>query len=75
MKYTVIDGVPDEYAIAFPASVNHDNVGLVRHTVSAGFCTVSDHSVRAHGESVSLGITSRPEKDSALLTHMMFKAV
>ena len=76
-KYIIID---NRLGVIFPDFVQHvDMAAYLRHkgeVTSAGF--VSYHcpdyyslNIEAHGESISLGIKSKPEEDSRLLTRML----
>jgi len=66
MKYIVFD---QRLPILFPAWIEHfEMIGkfVGREPTSAGFISFIDNKVYAHGESVSLGITSH-FRDSKLI--------
>lgn len=69
LKYIVIPRSGFEAMITFPEFMEHDdmaiNIGFSKDDViSAGFI---DDKLKCHHYSHSLGIDSRPEKDTALL--------
>lgn len=70
IKYVVINtGFGTENIILFLETVEHSAFkGL--NPISAGFCYFSTENLddcSCYGKSVSLGISSRPEEDTALL--------
>lgn len=76
-KYVIVEGS----AIVFSAAIQHkEMVGYNQRCDGAGFVTFhtsvdeyGDTIIKAncYGESVSLGIKSRPEQDSALVTRQI----
>ena len=68
MKYIVVELEGVEHLFLFDMSIRHSvfakrfNDGLI---ISAGF--ISPFKGQCSGESYSLGISSRPEKDTVLL--------
>lgn len=77
-KYIVIghDAPIGETLYIFPEYMNHTGVAdLVRSgiypVISAGFITLRDGEFYCHGESISLGLKSRPDEDG-VLANLMF---
>lgn len=73
-KYVIVNGS----AIVFSAAIQHkDMVGYHEKCEGAGFVTFhySDEGdyvyAKCYGESISLGIKSRPEKDSLIITRQI----
>lgn len=59
-----------EWAVILPPNgLPHATVAAMGRPVSAGFCEFSENCerVQAFGESVSLGLQSRPERDARVL--------
>lgn len=77
MKYIVVAHEGLELPILFPNVITHIKMwSLVKvgndTVVSAGFVRqVLDGEIRAHGESESIGIKSRPQEDSELITKFL----
>lgn len=72
-KYIMVEveGLPTP--IIFPGYINHSDMvrmmGLTReHVLSAGFVQFSDDGIVPYGESISLGVISRPEDKAILAT-------
>jgi hypothetical protein len=67
VKYVVILRGGREVPVIIPAEcgMEHVTLGLCGHVVSAGFANTVNW--KAAGESLSLGIKSRPEHDTLLL--------
>jgi len=72
-KYIIIDLAGDEYAICFPQALQHSEMLPAKaRPVSAGFYQIIDaDTLLAGGDSVSLNLSSRPEKDAALLRKLL----
>lgn len=75
-KYIVIDngGLGGEEIIIFPAFKQHKEMTPLGRIVSAGFVSRNDAmrcGFYTHGESISLGIKSRP--DDQMLLEMLLK--
>ena len=72
-KYVIIERaeLPGlEMAVLLPPNgLEHRLVATMGKPISAGFCVFSNEceSVRAFGESLSLGLESRPERDARVL--------
>lgn len=65
-KYVVGILAGDEAALVFSELLTHRDVARVfQRVISAGFChySESDGCVKVYGESISLGIKSRPEDE------------
>ncbi len=82
MKYIIVATAscpPNEYAILFDEVLTHKIVAGGRPVVSAGFCLFEvreDEFVPvAYGESVSLGLKSRPEKDAAIIAEALGRRI
>jgi len=77
-KYIVFDDGLGEHAVIFPRHIAHATMAtmLNHRVVSAGFVAVEvaadggGVTVQGHGESVSLGLASRPE-DGEILRRML----
>ena len=77
VKYVIVGG----RAIVFSAAIQHkDMVGYNQKCEGAGFVrfkvskdSYGEDVITAHcyGESISLGIKSRPEEDSKIVTHQI----
>lgn len=72
MKYVIFGRVGFEEAVLLPPTMSHKDV--VREgwkVVSAGQCTIGvnghDVVVQAFGESVTLGVSSRPEDGEVIM--------
>lgn len=83
-KYIIVDCMGKfantEGPIIFPEfeahSVLANRYGGKNHVISAGFVIVSvtnnsQVKIHCHGESVSLGIESRPEEDARIIQRML----
>jgi hypothetical protein len=58
MKYLIVQSTGCDLAILFDEILSHKDVAGTRQVVSAGFC---DHLGNVFGESVTLGLNSKPE--------------
>lgn len=76
-KYVIVDGC----AIIFSAAIQHkdmvgynekaEGAGFVRFTIEVDKYGETIIKAHAYGKSVSLGIASRPEEDSKILTRQI----
>ena len=71
MKYSPLAG---ETMFIFPKSVPHIDFAHAysQPIVSAGFVTLRNEELFCHGESLSLGLQSRPAEDG-ILANIMFR--
>ena len=70
MKYIVLDSIDMEQIILFPHDVGHDYIAKSfpgQKVLSAGFVDFEQDPPQCFGESISLGIMSRPKLDTELL--------
>jgi hypothetical protein len=71
LKYIIhnIAGYPEP--VIFGPGYQHDMmarlIGVKDNVVSAGFLQITTKGVRCYGESLSLGVSSRPIEDSELI--------
>ena len=70
-KYIIFEGPLCQEVVIFSSVMTHSNVAICigHEVVSAGFVEFSEHP-QAYGESVSLGIKSRPEDTARILRHL-----
>lgn len=71
MKYIIFTGTLHAEPVIFPMVQQHDDMAEALKDrcgkpVSAGFVDITDGVMSAHGESDSLGISSRPQ-DSQII--------
>ena len=79
MKYVIAD---DTFAVVFNETISHDKVRCGKYITSAGFCEISVGGfsddpivkVTAWGESISLGIKSRPDGAEIIKRSIEFRA-
>lgn len=72
MKYIVISSPHGELPIIFPDVIVSREMleRMARKTaVSGGFIDFSGNGVKCYGESTSLGVTSRRERDASLIQY------
>lgn len=70
IKYVVVelsDPMPMQMPVLLPACAGHANAAKMGRPISAGFCTLGAGEVHAWGESVGLGIKSRPAEDAKMI--------
>ncbi len=76
MKYIIVDNGMHETPVIFGEEMDHtqmasDAFGFKKNVVSAGFVCFSTDGLYCYGQSVSLKIESRPEKDAAIINRMI----
>lgn len=73
MKYVVVDTGLVDAIIVFPDVIQHNQFAMFPGEIlSAGFISMnSDGKWSCWGKSVSLGLNSRPEEDSAIANRML----
>lgn len=74
-KYIIVNTYGLEMPIVFNPVLQHKDVANGLRPVSAGFCYRNDHpigSFSVYGESVSLGIKSRPEDKGILEKYLEY---
>jgi len=71
-KYIVIKHpkYPIDTLIMFPEYIPHNDYDVHGQIISAGFVLINNGEFICHGESISLGVKSRPAEDSALANKM-----
>ncbi len=69
MKYIVADRFGMETPFLFPSHLQHNEVAkaLGIEVISAGIVTFTSKGLKCRGESITLGVYSRPEEDSELI--------
>ena len=74
-KYVVFKIGPVETAVVFEQTIGHDRIAnritASENLVSAGFCRVTPKGYSCYGESLTLGLASRRDVDSALLNRIL----
>jgi len=76
MKYIIVDNGMYETPVIFGDEIDHgqmaiDTFGFGKNVVAAGFVCFSTDGLYCYGQSVSLKLNSRPEKDAAIINRMI----